>query len=104
MHQLNLNYQADLLSEADQLAKLPLLSQLLDNPWFKHFVATWLSERERSRDAVCTFPVKDVAQLITMLQTRGEANAYDLVINLPYKEYARIVEEAQEHERASRNV
>lgn len=101
MHQLNLNYQQDLLSEADQLAHLPQLSQLLDNPWFKHLIATWLAERDRCRIAVCTFPVVDTGQIVTMLQTRGEANAYDRVVNIPYEEYAKLVEETKEHGRAS---
>jgi hypothetical protein len=39
-----------------------------------------------------------------MLQTRGEANAYDRVVNLPYEEYAKLVEEAKEHERDSRTT
>lgn len=101
MHQLNLNYQEDLLSEGDQLSHLPQLSALLDNPWFKHLIATWLAERERCRNAVCTFPVGDVGQVVTMLQTRGEATAYDRVINIPYEAYAQLVEDAKENERTS---
>jgi hypothetical protein len=83
------------------LQHLPQLSALLDNIWFKHLIATWLAERDRCRTAVCTFPVADVGQVVTMLQTRGEANAYDRVVNLPYEEYAKLVEEAKENERAS---
>jgi hypothetical protein len=94
----------DLLSEADQLQHLPQLSALLSNPWFKHLIATWLAERDRCRVAVCTFPVTDVGQVVTMLQTRGEANAYDRVVNTPYEEYAKLVEEAKEHERSSRTT
>lgn len=89
------------MSETDQLVHLPQLSALLENVWFKHLIATWMQDRETSREAVCTFPVKDVAQLITMLQTRGEANAYDLVTKFAYDKYNELVEEAKEHERAS---
>jgi hypothetical protein len=39
-----------------------------------------------------------------LLQTRGEANAYNLVVNTAYEEYAKLVEESKEYERASRNT
>lgn len=101
MHHLNRNYHQDLLSEADQLSHLPQLSALLDNPWFKHFIATWLQDMESAREAVCSFPVKDMSQLITMIQTRGEANILNSIVNFPYTKYNELIEEVKENERSS---
>lgn len=89
------------MSEAEQLNHLPQLSALLDNVWFKHFIASWLEARDTARDAVCTFPVKDMSQLITMLQTRGEANTFDIVVKQPYNTYTDLVSQKEENERGS---
>lgn len=96
--QPNPNYQQDLLSEASQLAHLAVLPELLDNVWFKHFVAVWMKERERARMAVVELPVT-IPTLPNLLQTRGEAAAYDEVINLPYQTYKDLIERKQEYER-----
>jgi hypothetical protein len=75
------------------------LAELLNNEWFKHFIAVWMQERDKSRAAVCDFPIKDYATTVTALQTRGEAVAYGAVVNLPYDTYNSLVAEAQEKER-----
>lgn len=87
------------MPEAAQSNLLPQLSALLNNPWWKHFIAVWLQERERCRNAVCEFPVTDVAQLITMLQTRGSASSLDEVVRVVYEKYDELVEIVKESER-----
>ena len=73
------------------MSNLPLLSQLLDNVWFRHFIAECLKERERCRTAVCEFPITNISQLIATVEARGEANAYNNVVKLLYEKYDEIV-------------
>jgi hypothetical protein len=75
------------------------LAELLNNPWFQHFNAVWIQERDRARAAVCEFPLRDFATTVTALQTRGEAVAYANVAQKPYDTYNDLVAEAQEKER-----
>src|SRR5215813_15588941 len=93
--------QLDLLPEEHQLQHLPELSQLLDNVWFKHFMAVAFTERDKARTAVCEFPIGDIQQLLQMVQVRGEAAAYNRMYNEPYELYENLVLEAQENERRS---
>src|SRR6267142_3001008 len=96
MHQRNLNYHLDLLPEDQQLPLMSELVKLLDNVWFKHFVADMLLDRDRSRTAVCSFPLKDVATALTALQTRGEAVAYDVCSNKAYETYNNLTQQIKE--------
>jgi hypothetical protein len=77
--------------------------ELLNNQWFKHFIAVWTQERDKARIAVCDFPIRDYATTVLAMQTRGEAVAFGAVVNLPYETYndlvARIGEQERENER-----
>src|SRR6266480_4054588 len=96
MHQRNLNYHLDLLPEQQQLALLPELIKLLDNVWFKHLTAWMLEARDRSRAAVCDFPLNELRNVLTALQTRGEAVAYDLCSNQAYETYDNLIQQVKE--------
>src|SRR5215472_10623335 len=93
------NPQVNLLAQAQQQATLGQLVELLNHPWFKHFIAVWTGERDKARAAVCDFPIKDYATTVTALQTRGEAVAYDAVVNAAYNTYNELAAEIQEKER-----
>lgn len=80
------------------MSHLAQLSQLLDNPWWKHFIAECVKERERTRNGVCDFPITNLAQMIMTLQIRGEATAYDNVTKLLYDKYNELVNLAKEQE------
>src|SRR5215472_15191968 len=98
MQEIQEPHQRLLLSEEQQQGTLVLLAELLNNPWFGHFTAMWIQERDRARAAVCEFPLKDYATTVTMLQTRGEAVAYENVARFPYNLYNELVAQAKEQE------
>jgi hypothetical protein len=66
------------MSEDQQLAHLPQLVELLNNIWFKHFVARCETEKQLAAEAICLYPLNDFATAMTALQCRGEYKAYDL--------------------------
>jgi hypothetical protein len=72
--------------------------ELLNHPWFKHFIAVWTVERDKARAAVCDFPIRDYATTVTALQTRGEAVAYGEVVKAAYDTYNELAAEAVERE------
>src|SRR6266516_7488600 len=98
MHQRNLNYHLDLLPEAQQAAQLPELAKLLENVWFKHLIAQMLVERDLAREAVCSWPLKDLATTFTALQTRGEAVAYENASDLAYVAYNHLIQQKKEQD------
>src|SRR6266436_9034490 len=101
MHQPNPNYQQDQMSEDQQAANLPRLVELLNNIWFKHFVAVWTQERDRSREAVCLFPLRNIQDILISIQTRGDANTFDRCLKEPYETYNNIVKEKEQNERTN---
>ncbi len=89
------------MSKDQQAANLPRLVELLDNIWFKHFVATWQEEKERTIIALIGFPISGLEGIVSMLQIRGAYNAYDQCIKQAYETYNNLVKQKEENERTN---
>jgi hypothetical protein len=92
--------------EDQQLAHLPQLVELLNNPWFKHFQAMWEAEQRLVADAICLFPIKDFVTAITALECRGEYKTYGRCAKEPQETYDNLIQlvKEKENERDSRNT
>jgi hypothetical protein len=80
--------------------------ELLNNVWFKHFIARCETEKNLAAEAICLFPLNDFATAMTALQCRGEYKAYDSCIREMQETYDNLVQitKEKEHERDTRDI
>lgn len=84
-----------LISEDLQESKLPQLVQLLENPWFLHFVTKWKNAADNCMLGVKNLQVGSFGIALTREQIIGESRAYDICADGPKELYDRLVEQIQ---------
>lgn len=72
--------------------------ELLNNIWFKHFVATWTQEKRLAEQSLRTLPLNTLGNITAALQTRGDGNTFFRCANEAYTKHEELINKLKEQQ------